>query len=292
MKTIYRIAGSVAILVGAAAAQENADTVVTRSPTADIISIEMKQQLREALSQATVVGVRSAVMGPAVKGAPYSAIEITENLQVLGDGTHIDRKTQTNIYRDKEGRVRRETPEQVTIWDPVAGTSYFLDPKTQTARKMVVNSYVGRGDMRVTGATGPGVAFFANGSFAAGEAAPPLPPPPPLSTVVFGANVYETHTGQKPADKSESLGNQMINGVNAAGTRMTATIEAGAIGNDRPIQIVSESWYSNELQTMVKSSHSDPRTGQETFELTNISRSEPGAELFEVPPGYEVTSPR
>ena len=75
-------------------------------------------------------------------------------------------------------------------------------------------------------------------------------------------------------------------------SRMTATIEAGAIGNDRPIQVVSESWFSNELQTMVKSSHSDPRTGQETFELTNINRSEPGPELFEVPPGYEVVSPK
>ena len=80
--------------------------------------------------------------------------------------------------------------------------------------------------------------------------------------------------------------------MNATGTRMTSTMAAGAIGNDRPIQIISESWYSPELQTMVKSTHSDPRTGQETFELIDISRTEPSADLFQVPLGYQIVSPK
>ena len=87
---------------------------------------------------------------------------------------------------------------------------------------------------------------------------------------------------------AESLGQQIIEGVTAEGTRTTATIETGEIGNDRPIQIVTERWYSRELETAVKMTHSDPRTGQETLQLTNISRVEPTPDLFQVPPGYQM----
>jgi hypothetical protein len=278
----------------AAVAQDGIDTVVAPLPgTIDTEAVQLKQKLRQVVSQATVMGVRSAVMGPTVKGAPYSAVEVVENTQVLADGTHIDRKTQTNVYRDSEGRMRRETPDQVTIWDPVAGASYILDPKTQTAHKMAVGSYVGPAGGNVSfssGGRGGDVAYVTRGAFSApGTPFPPLPPPD------FGGGpnmVVMTRDVQKLAGKSESLGNQTIDGVNATGTRMTSTIEAGAIGNDRPIQIISESWYSPELQTMVKSSHSDPRMGQDTFELTNVSRTEPGAYLFQVPAGYQIAGPK
>ena len=88
--------------------------------------------------------------------------------------------------------------------------------------------------------------------------------------------------------KSEPLGQQLMEGVNVEGNRTIATIEAGQIGNDRPIQIVTERWYSRELETAVKMTHSDPRTGQETLQLTNISRAEPSPDLFQVPPGYQM----
>jgi hypothetical protein len=93
----------------------------------------------------------------------------------------------------------------------------------------------------------------------------------------------------KLTPKSESLGQQTIEGVNAEGTRMTSTIEAGQIGNDRPIQIVDERWYSHDIETAVKWTHSDPRTGQESLQLTNISRTEPSSDLFQVPANYQIT---
>ena len=89
--------------------------------------------------------------------------------------------------------------------------------------------------------------------------------------------------------KPESLGKQMIEGVNAEGTRTTLTIEAGQIGNDRPIKVVSERWYSNELQTMVMNKQSDPRSGEESFRLIGISRTEPASFLFQVPAGYQLS---
>jgi hypothetical protein len=88
--------------------------------------------------------------------------------------------------------------------------------------------------------------------------------------------------------KTESLGTQVVNGVNADGTRTTHTIAAGEIGNDKPIQVVSERWYSPDLQTVVKSTRSDPRFGTTTFSLTNIQKAEPAAALFTVPADYTV----
>jgi hypothetical protein len=91
---------------------------------------------------------------------------------------------------------------------------------------------------------------------------------------------------KKPA--GESLGKQTVEGVSADGTREVTTIKAGSIGNDRDILVTSESWYSQELQTMIMSKHSDPRTGEEAFRLTNINRNEPAAYLFQVPSGYTM----
>ncbi len=88
--------------------------------------------------------------------------------------------------------------------------------------------------------------------------------------------------------KKESLGKQMMEGVEAEGTRTIATIPAGTLGNEQPIQIVSERWYSPELQTVVMTRHSDPRVGETTFRLTNINRGEPARSLFEVPADYTV----
>ncbi len=66
------------------------------------------------------------------------------------------------------------------------------------------------------------------------------------------------------------------------------TIPTCQIGNDRPLQIVSERWFSPDLQVLVMSRQSDPRFGETTYRLTNIVRSEPIFTLFEVPPDFEV----
>jgi hypothetical protein len=92
----------------------------------------------------------------------------------------------------------------------------------------------------------------------------------------------------RPAGVGESLGKRMIEGLNSDGTRETSTIDAGSIGNDRAIQIVSERWYSPELQTVVQSRHADPRTGEETFKLINVNRSDPPAYLFQVPANFQM----
>jgi hypothetical protein len=98
----------------------------------------------------------------------------------------------------------------------------------------------------------------------------------------------EWHGTREGNARTESLGKQNIGGVEAEGTRSTVTIPTGEIGNERPIEIVSERWYSPELQTAVMTRHSDPRTGETVYRLTNISRTEPARSLFEVPADYTV----
>jgi len=88
--------------------------------------------------------------------------------------------------------------------------------------------------------------------------------------------------------KTESLGSQLIEGFVAQGTRLTRMFPAGQTGNERPLEIVSEAWYSDELQTLLMSKNVDPRVGEITFKLTDIQRGEPSHALFEVPGDYTI----
>ena len=72
------------------------------------------------------------------------------------------------------------------------------------------------------------------------------------------------------------------------GTRTTTTIPAGTIGNEQPILIVAEQWFSPDLKVLVMTKHSDPRTGETTYRLTNIVQTEPARSLFEVPADYTL----
>ncbi len=80
----------------------------------------------------------------------------------------------------------------------------------------------------------------------------------------------------------------MIGGVSAQGARTTRTIPEGTIGNEKPIVVTVDRWYSPDLQMNVMIKRSDPRTGDSVFQLANIVRSEPDASLFQVPSDYAV----
>src|SRR5215510_13026291 len=89
--------------------------------------------------------------GKVVKGAPYSAESVTETIQTLADGNRIINRITSQVYRDSEGRTRREQTlrglgilgageeplQTIFINDPVAGVTYALDSRSHTARKSV-----------------------------------------------------------------------------------------------------------------------------------------------------------
>ena len=291
-----------------------------------------------------------------VKGSPFSADAVNESVQVLADGNRIVHSSTNKLYRNSEGRFRREISggsggsyssfytvgPGVTILDPVAGYRYLLDAQLRTARVGALQGVYALG----------------------GQAGPPTPMPAPavraapaqaavIAEKLRGAELKvttvdpaveekikielnqaaaeldkakveldrvkgEIRTGtpmaiittkesellsgyqgtlahasgfrSKYESRTEDLGVQTIEGVEAVGTRTITTIPAGAIGNERPIEMVYERWYSNELRLVVMSKNSDPRFGEQTYRLTNIVRSEPDPSLFEVPSGYKKVS--
>jgi len=226
-----------------------------------------------------ILSTERGFAGKVVKGAPYSATAVTETIQILADGNRIDHKNTATVYRDSEGRTRREEtisaigpwssdggPHQmILISDPVAGTNYVLDPTAHTARKMSDHPH-NWGGSRGEGA--PGASSDRRG--------PGGPPPDSNPTLAKNAT-------------TETLGKQSFAGVDADGTRTTITIAAGAMGNDLPIKIVDEKWISSDLQVVVMSKHSDPLQGETTYQLSNIIRGEQPRTLFDVPSGYTIT---
>ena len=91
-----------------------------------------------------------------------------------------------------------------------------------------------------------------------------------------------------PKPEVEDLGMKTINGVEAKGTRTTRVISAGREGNDQPLTVIHETWFSTALGIPVMSINDDPRVGTSTMELTDIERGEPDPALFQVPEGYTV----
>jgi hypothetical protein len=214
-------------------------------------------------------GFRVPVEGKLIKGAPFSADIVTESIQTLSDGNRIVQRSTTRFYRDSAGRVRREEERgtgspAISITDPVAGRSYSLDPDNRTAQQ-----------------TTNMMAVHVNTALQR----------------VFAINESMTITREpfnwtrRPADeiRVQNLPERTIEGVRAQGVRRTTTIAAGAIGNELPIEIVSEEWTSPDLKVLVLTEHRDPRMGTSTYRVTNINRAEPDAYLFEVPADYTVT---
>jgi hypothetical protein len=226
------------------------------------------------------------ISGPPVKGAPYSAEAVNEAIQTLADGNRIVKRTSAMQYRDSEGRERREETSAmgaIFISDPVARLRYTLHPESQTAEKgpLVVNfgGPAPEGGVvleRTEAGLGRGVAVRLK---LPGDALHEF-------TIDTGGRLA---TGSSNA-KTEQLGNMYIEGVQAQGTRTTTTIPAGDIGNERPINIVDERWYSPDLQMTIMTKHSDPRNGETNFQLKNINRSTPPPNLFEVPSDYTVST--
>jgi TonB family protein len=139
-------------------------------------------------------------------------------------------------------------------------------------------------------ATAPAPPAAEAGAVAIARTAPrvALAEPAAIGFATGGQVAFMRGPASKHEVKKESLGKQTIEGVECEGTRTTITVPAGEIGNERPIETISERWYSPELQVVVMSRNSDPRSGENTYRLQNIVRSEPSPSLFQVPADYTV----
>lgn len=374
-------------------------------------------------------GFSTAIDAKTVKGKPYSADIVSEHIQTLGDGNRIVRRSNASVARDGEGRTRQESvvmafgplaeamsdlPKHITIFDPVAGTTYMLNAKDKTANKMgtvMIREVEAKprtsAAPKTEGQAAPSTQRVSGGVLQ-GNAVRKVQPPYPALAKAAGAEgavqvaitvnengevttteavsghpllkeaaleaarewkFKQTELSGKPVKvqgvltfnftldsgaskearekaiaelkatageriavemsnnaqaeiqmitegqllrmdvgggqdfhfiggnkkhetKKEALGKQTVEGVECEGTRSITTIPAGETGNELPINITTESWYSPDLQVTVLRKFNDPRYGEDSYRLTNINRAEPAKELFEVPSDYTVKEGR
>ena len=226
-------------------------------------------------------------------GVPYSAEAVTESTQILSDGNRINHKTTTRVYRDSEGRTRRDqisdtgAVESTFIVDPQTGTNYVFE-------QHVRETMSGPDTATVSNHDGPpdivqfkgNMAAFAGGDVVFERKVEPGTKADAEAHATTGPlmvqRVETTGAGDGQAVR-EDLGTTTIEGLTATGTLTTTTIPAGAIGNLQPIKVVSEEWFSPELKVLVLTKHSDPRSGETVYRLVNIVRAEPDPSLFVVP---------
>jgi hypothetical protein len=255
--------------------------------------------------------------GKVVRGAPYSADIVTDSVQTLADGNRIVHRTTGRVYRDSEGRVRREEDRAsggptISIIDPVAGSSFTLDAarhtavETPTAFSLKLNEVMQKLDeqkaalatlqqstvelqQRAMEAQQKALAAMAARGLAAAPALPALPARPALPDRP-ALRALPPHPALQEQSNAERLQDRVIEGVLASGVRRTTTIEKGAIGNEQPIKIVSEEWTSPDLQVLVMTDRNDPRTGRSTYRLLKINRGDPDPALFQVPADFAVQS--
>ncbi len=257
-----------------------------------------------------------------VKNAPYSGVGTTEVITTLADGNRIVRNNTMRYYRDSQGRTRTEylltaigpfTPDQaqtlITISDPVAGARYVLHSALKRAD---VFKAAGPGGAGMPGG-GPTVFYKHSAIAGAGESgvvtsidpvggvalAPPVAVMsgsvgmPPANTAFFiktlpppGDAADGCKAVRKALPAPVSLGERTIEGLKVTGSRREFTIEAGSIGNEQPIVVRSDQWFSPELGVVVSSTHHDPMMGDTSYKLEQITRAEPDPALFAVPADY------
>lgn len=194
-----------------------------------------------------------------VKNAPFSAETVMENTRRLFDGSTVTAQNKGAIYRDSAGRTRREQPLET-----IGGFSLGGE-----AQKLIF----------ITDAN-EGIQYFLDSNRKTARRIP------------LNGNRAPQPPAESDAAKTESLGAKNLEGVSVEGTRTTIEIPAGKLGNDKSLQVVTERWYSSELQTIVMTRHLDPLSGEQIFRLTNIRRTEPARELFDVPSDYRIETDR
>jgi hypothetical protein len=239
------------------------------------------------------VQVENIDMTP-VKGAPFCAVITTEHTQPFADGNRIHTTDSSTLCRDSEGRTRREAglnllgaaPQKsatklITVVDPVAGYRYVLDSNSKTARRMALPpKLAGALEKPLTHGAAvvkeDRVMVFRN----SGEPGP---------DTAFGNVFINTEVGPGGPDAAtENLGDQTFDGIHATGTRVTTTIPAGKMGNEQPIIVTSERWYSPELKATIMTKHNDPWAGEMKTQFSSVNTAEPDTSLFVVPSDYKV----
>jgi hypothetical protein len=214
-------------------------------------------------------GLISSLLAAPVVGQPFSAVQVHSTTQTLADGSTVSHRGHHLVARDAEGRVHVELrlangrnggPDEVMV--------FLRDPVARTLTTWVSGAEGGPKTASVIKLPAVQEQRAAKGASAVGNPSKDSRPQP-IVTVA-------------------DLGMQSIQGLEVSDKRTTTIVPPGRSGNTAPITKTYEVWTSPDLQFVVKQQWSDPRSGERTVELENISRADPNPALFRVPPGYQV----
>ena len=256
-----------------------------------------------------------------VQGAPYCADAVHEVVQQLADGNRIVQKQSSRQCRDGQGRTRQEVAARngrvnVFVRDPVAKEAWLLDADRKLAvridlprqplapiephmlERMKEWSLHLRDELkeklRMHEPVTPPVGTVAPVAPVTPEpvriAMHPVGPmhggmmPPPIA-------LHPRLLGPRGPGTTTLLPGETIEGLRADGKRTVWTIEAGKIGNEKPITIINEVWNSPELGITVRTRDVDPVVGEDSFSVRNVVRGEPDAQLFRVPAEFAKVTP-
>jgi hypothetical protein len=210
-----------------------------------------------------MVRAEFGVAGKVVQGAPYSAQAVTQFTQTLASGDHIQRTMTASIARDGQGRTRVDRS--------ISGVGALSATAGAQGRAVMIHDVVA------------GVSYALNPATKTGT-----------SMQIRTRPAGSEQTRARPSSaavKTEDLGTQVIQGLTVTGKRVTRVIAPGQEGNEKEIDVVTETWHSADLQAVIQSKTSDPRFGETTYQLSGVSRVEPDPALF-VPSGYAITAGR
>jgi hypothetical protein len=196
-----------------------------------------------------------SILIPSLPNAPFSAMVNTESIRMLADGTSITLKNRRVIARDNAGRIFQERRLLV----PEDGKHESIVTQIEISDPVAHELYICK----------PREGVCQVERFSAPNFVPP---------------VTSAATGEPPGSPSrEPLGEHAIEGLETVGTRETTIIPAGAIGNNSPIEVSREYWYSPQLGVNLISKLQDPRVGTQNFSVTDVALGEPDAKLFQLP---------
>lgn len=199
---------------------------------------------------------------PMIPGQPFRAKIEAQVTRRLPDGTTMALKYYALEARDDSGRVYREARDMIAA-----------DSSMESA---LMRTYVYDGKTSLISICTPSRQTCQQ---------MPLQPPP-----------EEEQLGPSKDGKSvlarESLGTKTMDGLQVIGTRETRTFNPGAFGNDKPVIVTKEFWYSPRLEFNLSVTRSDPRSGSQKLEVTDLKLGDPGSEWFAIPAGYRIVTER
>lgn len=201
-------------------------------------------------------------------GAPFSFTLHAEWIRPIGNGGTMTLVNQRHIVRDSRGRIYQErwmlVPKDGDV-KSVMTTIQITDPEQHTWYNCIVSTKVCDLFFYRLSATDTFVPYTA-----------------PTAQAPNGASKHE----------HEDLGAGSSEGEVTHGYRETTTIQPRILGNDKPMVITREFWWSPRLAVNLLSTVDNPLTGKQIFTAKDLSISEPDPSYFQVPADYKVIDRR